>query len=81
MDEAYTIEPKSPKKPYAYIAHSIESCWERDEGVDENDDDLTTGNTRRCTSSYGPNAGKFKPGVVQEDLGGIFRLDCPSCSG
>jgi hypothetical protein len=53
--------------PYTYIAHSIESCWEADDEVDENDDDVTTGSTQRCTSSYGPNAGKFKPGVVQED--------------
>ena len=73
MDEEYKVEPSSPKTPYAYVAHVIESCWEADEaggidlGEDENEDRPTNpGNARRCISTYGPNSGKFKPGVTAD---------------
>eukprot|EP01048_Picozoa_sp_COSAG05_P004249 COSAG05_NODE_222_length_13641_cov_73.452001_7_plen_1293_part_00 len=69
MDDKYTVEPTSPKLPYAYVAHSIESCWEADYDDDETDDGsekTPTGSTARCTSTYGPNAGKFKPGVSSD---------------
>jgi hypothetical protein len=74
MDDEYTIEPRSPKKPYAYVAHNFESCWESDEtnanGIDLDEDENAPyeapGNARRCISTYGPNSGKPKAGVTAD---------------
>lgn len=62
MNETYTVEPKSPTRPYFYGGVTYEACFDSDE-------DGTQGGTARCFSTYGPTNGKKKPGVIEDERG------------
>jgi hypothetical protein len=70
MNETETIKPTSFKVPYSYTSYSIQSCWEEIKDVDRPQPGLNLaqpkGSEARCRSTYGPNAGKYKPGVSKD---------------
>jgi len=85
MNETSAVKPHSPKVPFMYMAYSIVSCWSEDEKADNlnhqnigedrsesANESSQIGTARRCVSTYGPNAGKFKPGVSADGSSMVY---------